>query len=306
MSTDYLVQHFDSLVLVTGISGAGKSTAMHLLSDTGYYVVDNLPVPLLANFLKFSEGAGARFRKTALLLDIDSAENQRLLTPLFDARSSVARNVRLVFLDADTSVVVRRYSETRRPHPAFDPDQDDSIQDAIFRERERLQPVKERADLLLDTSDCTVHELKRRLRAFLATLGTKNSLYGLRVNFLSFGFKYGAPIDCDLVADVRFLTNPHFVESLRTLTGKDEAVREYVFRSPDASEFVERYRDLLGFLLPKYQLEGKAYVNIGIGCTGGQHRSVAIAEALYAAMVNEPYLVSVRHRDVRARQTAIL
>ncbi len=273
---------------------------MHLLSDTGYYVVDNLPVPLLANFLKFSEGAGPRFRKTALLLDIDSAENQQLLTPLFDARSSVARNVRLVFLDAETSVVVRRYSETRRPHPAFDPDQDDSIQDAIFRERERLQPVKERADLLLDTSDCTVHELKRRLRAFLSTLSTKNSLYGLRVNFLSFGFKHGAPIDCDLVADVRFLTNPHFVESLRTLTGRDEAVREYVFRSPDATEFVNRYRDLLSFLLPRYQLEGKAYVNIGIGCTGGQHRSVAIAEALYSAMANEPYLVSVRHRDVRA------
>ncbi len=299
MSTEYLVQHFESLVLVTGVSGAGKSTAMHLLSDTGYYVVDNLPVPLLANFLKFSEGAGPRFRKTALLIDIDSAENQQLLMPLFNARASAAPNVRLIFLDADTSVVVRRYSETRRPHPAFDPEQDDSIQDAIFRERERLQPVKERADLVLDTSDCTVHELKRRLREFLGTLGTKASNYGLRVNFLSFGFKYGVPIDCDLVADVRFLTNPHFVESLRTLTGRDDAVREYVFRSADAGEFVNRYRDLLAFLLPRYQLEGKAYVNIGIGCTGGQHRSVAIAEALCAGMANEPYLVSVRHRDIK-------
>lgn len=299
MSTEYLVQHFDSLVLVTGVSGAGKSTAMHLLSDTGYYVVDNLPVPLLASFLKFSEGAGSRFRKTALLVDIDSAENQQLLMPLFDARASAAPNVRLIFLDADTSVVVRRYSETRRPHPAFDPEQDDSIQDAIFRERERLQPIKERADLVLDTSDCTVHELKRRLREFLGTLGTPMSNCGLRVNFLSFGFKYGVPIDCDLVADVRFLTNPHFVESLRTLTGRDEAVRAYVFQSEDAGEFVNRYRDLLAFLLPRYQLEGKAYVNIGIGCTGGQHRSVAIAEALYAAMTNEPYLMSVRHRDIK-------
>lgn len=299
MSTEYLVQHFDSLVLVAGVSGAGKSTAMHLLSDTGYYVVDNLPVPLLASFLKFSEGAGPRFRKTALLIDIDSAENQQLLMPLLNVRASTAPNVRLIFLDAETSVVVRRYSETRRPHPAFDPEQDESIQDAIFREREKLQLIKERADLVLDTSDCTVHELKRRLREFLRTLGAPMSNCGLRVNFLSFGFKYGVPIDCDLVADVRFLTNPHFVESLRTLTGRDEAVREYVFRSTDAGEFVNRYRDLLGFLLPRYQLEGKAYVNIGIGCTGGQHRSVAIAEALYAAMTNEPYLVSVRHRDIK-------
>lgn len=299
MNTEYLVQHFDSLVLVAGISGAGKSTAMHLLSDTGYYVVDNLPVPLLANLLKFSEGAGPRFRKTALLLDIDSAENQRLLVPLFDARGYGAHNVKLIFLDAETATVVRRYSETRRPHPAFDAEQDDSIQDAIFRERERLQPVKERADLVLDTTDCTVHELKRRLREFLETLGTKTDQYGLRVNLLSFGFKHGVPIDCDLLVDVRFLTNPHFIESLRNLTGRDEAVREYVFRSPDAAEFVNRYRDLLGFLLPRYKLEGKAYVNIGIGCTGGQHRSVAIAEAIYAAMVNEPYLLSVSHRDAR-------
>ncbi len=279
---------------------------MHLLSDTGYYVVDNLPVPLLGNFLAFSAGAGARFRKTALLLDIDSAEAQQLLMPLLHVRGSAAGKVQLVFLDADTDVVVRRYSETRRPHPAFDPDQDDSIQDAIFRERERLQPIKERADLVLDTSDYTVHELKRRLREFLSSLGVQSS-YTLRVNFLSFGFKHGVPIDCDLVADVRFLTNPHFIDSLRSLTGKDERVREYVFRSPDATEFVNRYRDLLTFLLPKYQIEGKAYVNIGIGCTGGQHRSVAIAEALSQAlskavcgsMKEQPYLVSVHHRDIR-------
>ncbi len=304
MSAEFSVQHFDSLVLVTGVSGAGKSTAMHLLSDTGYYVVDNLPAPLLANFLVFSAGAGARFRKTALLLDIDSAEAQQLLMPLLQSRDSAAGKVQLVFLDADTGVVVRRYSETRRPHPAFDADHDDSIQDAIFRERERLQPIKERADLVLDTSDYTVHELKRRLREFLSSLGVQSS-YALRVNFLSFGFKHGVPLDCDLVADVRFLTNPHFVDSLRSLTGKDQRVREFVFRSPDATEFVNRYANLLIFLLPKYQLEGKAYVNIGIGCTGGQHRSVAIAEALSQALSkaiggsgkDQLYLVSVHHRD---------
>lgn len=271
---------------------------MHLLSDTGYYVVDNLPLPLLENFLIFSESAGQRFRKTALLLDIDSLDNQRLLTPLLQARASQVGNVQLIFLDADTSIVVRRYSETRRPHPAFDPDQDDSIQDAIFRERERLQAIKETANLVLDTSDFTVHELKRRLREFLGSLSPA-TCHSMRVNFLSFGFKHGVPIDCDLIADVRFLTNPHFVESLRKLTGCDAPVRDYVFSSPDAQEFVTRYRELLAFLLPRYQLEGKAYVNIGIGCTGGQHRSVAIAEALHSTMTEEPYLVSVRHRDIR-------
>lgn len=297
MSPAKLVAHFDSLVLVTGVSGAGKSTAMHLLSDTGYYVVDNLPVPLLERFLEFSESAGTRYRKTALLLDVDSADSQRLLMPLLEARKSASGKVRLVFLDAETSVVVRRYSETRRPHPAFDPEQDDSIQDAIFRERERLQAIKERADLVLDTSDCTVHELKRQLRDFLSSLGV-SSAYQMRVNFLSFGFKHGAPIDCDLITDVRFLTNPHFVESLRELTGLDTGVKEYVFKSPDALEFVHRYSELLRFLLPKYQFEGKAYLNIGIGCTGGKHRSVAIAEALAKALANVEYQVSVRHRDL--------
>jgi UPF0042 nucleotide-binding protein len=279
LSTTQELQHFDSLVLVTGISGAGKSTAMHLLSDSGYYVVDNLPLPLLQHFLDFSSSAGVRYRKTALLLDVDSQESQKLLTDMLGKLQGRAKKIQLVFLDADTRAVLRRYSETRRPHPGFNPDLDASLEDAIQREREKLQPLKEIANLVLDTSEFTVHSLKRELREFLLSLGTIVS-QSMRVNFLSFGFKYGVPLDCDLIADVRFLTNPHYVESLREKTGLDPAVRDYVFASPDASEFVTRYVDLLNFLLPRYQFEGKAYVNIGIGCSGGKHRSVAVAQQL--------------------------
>lgn len=297
MSTTQELQHFDSLVLVTGISGAGKSTAMHLLSDSGYYVVDNLPLPLLQHFLTFSAGAGLRYRKTALLLDVDSEESQKLLTSMLGKLHGDSRKIQLVFLDADTRAVLRRYSETRRPHPGFNPDIDASLEDAIQREREKLQPLKEIANLVLDTSEFTVHSLKRELREFLVSLGTIVS-QSMRVNFLSFGFKYGVPLDCDLIADVRFLTNPHYVESLRDKTGLDSAVRDYVFASPDASEFVARYADLLNFLLPRYQFEGKAYVNIGIGCSGGKHRSVAVAQRLSSSIDPKKYLLSVRHRDI--------
>jgi UPF0042 nucleotide-binding protein len=270
---------------------------MHLLSDSGYYVVDNLPLPLLQHFLDFSSAAGARYRKTALLLDVDSQESQKLLTEMLGKLQGRAKNVQLIFLDADSRAVLRRYSETRRPHPGFNPDLDASLEDAIQRERDKLQPLKEIANLVLDTSEFTVHSLKRELREFLVSLGTIES-QRMRVNFLSFGFKYGVPLDCDLIADVRFLTNPHYVESLREKTGLDCDVRDYVFASPDASEFITRYVDLLNFLLPRYQFEGKAYVNIGIGCSGGKHRSVAVAQQLACSIDPKNYLLSVRHRDV--------
>jgi UPF0042 nucleotide-binding protein len=297
LSTTQELQHFDSLVLVTGISGAGKSTAMHLLSDSGYYVVDNLPLPLLQHFLDFSSAAGIRYRKTALLLDVDSQDSQKLLTDMLGKLRGHAKNIQLIFLDADTRAVLRRYSETRRPHPGFNPDLDASLEDAIQRERNKLQPLKEIANLVLDTSEFTVHSLKRELREFLVSLGTIES-QRMRVNFLSFGFKYGVPLDCDLIADVRFLTNPHYIESLRDKTGLDCEVRDYVFSSPDASDFITRYIDLLNFLLPRYQFEGKAYVNIGIGCSGGKHRSVAVAQQLASSVDPKNYLLSVRHRDI--------
>lgn len=294
MSPALSFQHIASLIIVTGMSGAGKSTAMDLLSDSGYYVVDNLPVPLLESFLDFSQQSGERFKHTALLLDVDSQESRTQLLP---SLQDTPANVKVVFLDSDTPAIVRRYSETRRPHPGFDPSKDKTLEDTIQRERIRLQPIKEIADLVLDTSTFNVHALKRELRGFLSILGTQGGRT-MRVNFLSFGFKRGIPLDCDLIVDVRFLRNPHFVEELREKDGRDPPVKDYVFQSSDADEFVRRYADLLRFLLPKYQFEGKAYLNIGIGCTGGKHRSVAIAEALSGTIDASSYLVSVKHRDL--------
>jgi len=283
--------------MVTGLSGAGKSSAMALLSDCGYYVVDNLPVPLLGQFFDFSTGAVARYRNTALLIDVDSRESRMQLLSVIQAKGARPANLKVIFLDADDQSIVRRYSETRRPHPGFDPEKDTTLTDTISRERARLQPIKESADFLVDTSSFNIHALRRELREFLNTLGV-GGRSALRINFLSFGFKHGVPLDCDLIVDVRFLRNPHFVDHLRQQDGRDAPVKDYVFETPEASEFVNRYTDLLAFLLPKYQAEGKAYLNIGIGCTGGKHRSVAIAEALAQKPELTSYLVSVKHRDI--------
>ena len=297
MSQSLSFDHIASLIIVTGVSGAGKSSAMALLSDCGYYVVDNLPVPLLGQFFDFSRGAVSRYRNTALLIDVDSKENRTELLAAIQSRGGRPSNLKVIFLDADDPTIVRRYSETRRPHPGFDPQKDTTLADTITRERSRLQPIKESADLLVDTSTFNIHALRRELREFLNTLGVVGSA-GLRINFLSFGFKHGVPLDCDLIVDVRFLRNPHFVDHLRQQDGRDPQVRDYVFETPEATEFVSRYTELLAFLLPKYQAEGKAYLNVGIGCTGGKHRSVAIAEALAHRPDLSGYLLSVKHRDI--------
>ena len=269
---------------------------MALLADSGYYVVDNLPVPLLGQFFDFSKGAVGRYRNTALLIDVDSRESRVQLLSIIESKGNRPKNLKVIFLDADDQSIVRRYSETRRPHPGFDPAKDTTLRDTISRERARLQPIKEAADFLVDTSSFNIHALRRELRDFLNSLGSVGCS-SMRINFLSFGFKHGVPLDCDLVVDVRFLRNPHFVEDLRPQDGRDPAVRDYVFGTPEAEEFVSRYTDLLSFLLPRYQSEGKAYLNVGVGCTGGKHRSVAVAEALAKRANTERYLVSVKHRD---------
>lgn len=252
---------------------------------------------MLGQFFDLSRSTPAKYRNTALLLDVDSKESRTQLLPSIGAKGNRPHNLKVIFLDANNQAILRRYSETRRPHPGFDSIKDKTLTDTITRERSRLQPIKEAADIVIDTSSFNIHALRRELREFLMTIGAVDRP-GMRVNFLSFGFKHGVPLDCDLIADVRFLRNPHFVEELRQQDGRDPAVRDYVFGTQEASEFVSRYSELLNFLLPKYQTEGKAYLNIGIGCTGGRHRSVAIAEALKASIDPSQYLVSVKHRDI--------
>lgn len=289
--------HLRSLVLVTGMSGAGKSHALDTLEDRGFYTLDNLPVPLFRQFIEFSRSSPAKYERTALLLDIDTREKLAELTALLDEIDPKRTRVKFVFLEATNDTIVKRYSETRRPHPGFDAAKDKSLEDTIQRERSRLQPLREFASLVIDTSSLSVHELRRELGGFIDSLPLAPGKL-MRVNFLSFGFKYGLPIDCDLVIDVRFLPNPHFVEELREKTGQEDAVRNYVLKTPAAQEFTRLYSELLAFLLPQYAFEGKSYLNIGVGCTGGQHRSVAIAEALQGLIDPKLYLVSVKHRDL--------
>jgi RNase adapter protein RapZ len=282
---------------VAGISGAGKSTVMAVLADSGYLCVDNLPVALLEHFLNLTKVGGDRFAKTALLLDIDSRESRADIVAFLQSFPVRPANLTLAFLDADNPTIIRRYSETRRPHPGFDTQKDRNLEDTIQRERSRLQPVKELANFVLDTTNFNSHRLRRELNEFLDS-NNRSPSRKPRLNLLSFGFKFGIPLDCDLVADVRFLNNPHFVEHLRDHTGLESKVAEFVMADPDAAPFVQRYRELLEFLVPRYINEGKAYINVGIGCTGGKHRSVTIAEELIKTLNVSGVELSVKHRDL--------
>ncbi len=296
MSSD--LSEIKTLVLVVGLSGAGKSTASRALSDFGFHSIDNLPMGLFDEFLSFASKSPKNLEHTCLLLDIGSQDEASDFLSRIEQLSSENTDVRVIFLDSDTDAIVRRYSETRRPHPTFESGTDSTLAATIQRERSRLQPIKEKAHLVIDTSRTTVHDLKRVLREAIDTFQVQTT-HQLRVNFLSFGFKYGAPRDCDLLVDVRFLSNPYFVEELRPLTGMDASVSNYVLSSEVAQQFLEYYCELLHFLLPQYAYEGKSYLNIGIGCTGGKHRSVALAVELSSRMesIHENFLFSTTHRD---------
>ena len=234
--------------------------------------------------------------RLAVQIDIKTHQDQeKVLQHVAQLRTS-GWQVRVIFLDCSTPVLLSRYSETRRPHPVFNPDLDKNLEDTIEREREYLSLLKDTSDFRIDTSNINIHDLKRSLKAFVDSLAIRNE-HTLRVNFMSFGFKHGLPRDCDLLMDVRFLPNPYFIQGMRELTGQDATVSEYVLTQAACNEFMDRYTELLNFLLPHYMHEGKAYLNIGIGCTGGKHRSVAIAEALSTRIQAGDYLISVVHRD---------
>ena len=290
------IAHIESLVLISGLSGAGKSTASRAFSDEGFYAIDNLPIALLPNFLALSRNAVERFRKTSVMLDIVSEKQVEQLFRFLSDLPENSSSWQIVFLDAAQNSIIKRYSETRRPHPAFDPEKDKTIADAIQRERGLLQRVKERANVIIDSTKLSPHDLRREVIKTAASFQSSENR-PLRVNFQSFGFKYGAPTDCDLLIDVRFLPNPYFVDELRPKTGLDSEVSEYVLKTNEAQEFLQKYSELLQFLLPHYAHEGKAYLNIGIGCTGGKHRSVTIAHELARLTEPQSYLVSVSDRD---------
>lgn len=290
------------LVVVTGMSGAGKSTAVHALEDVGYFCVDNLPTPAVAACLEALASQG--MQRIALGIDVRVRSFLEQTVELFDALDqSYAGNLRVLFLDASDQALLRRYSSTRRPHPlsmaqhAGHDRASPAVLEGISRERDLLSPLRARASLVLDSTELSVHELRSRI-SLLYGPGAEG-LPRMRCRFLSFGFKYGTPLDADLVFDARFLQNPYFVEALSPLSGLEDEVRKYVLDNPDAREYVERVEALLAFCAPRFEREGKSYLTVAVGCTGGRHRSVVLAEHLAERAARTLGLpIDVTHRDI--------
>ncbi|HZM62764.1 MAG TPA: RNase adapter RapZ [Vicinamibacterales bacterium] len=280
-------------MIVTGLSGSGKTHAIRALEDLGYFCVDNLPTQLIHTLAELAGRDGAGLDRVAIVVDVREGGFLKQFPPEFrKLKAMPGIDARLIFLEASRSALVRRFSETRRPHPLA-PDR--SAVEGIEEERKKLQAIRALADVIVDTSNMTVHELRD---LFARVSRDDDARAEMVVNLVSFGFKHGAPLDADLVFDVRCLPNPHFVDSLRDLTGRDPAVIRFMRRYPATREFVERLTSFLRFALPHYVREGKTYLTVAIGCTGGQHRSVMIAEALKKSLAGVTGVrLRVKHRD---------
>ena len=280
-------------VIVTGVSGAGKTAALKMLEDANYFCVDNLPIPLLEKFASLMpEIHGEDVQNVALGIDARSGRSLDELEVVLDRMKKAGYDFDILFLDAQDSVLVKRYKETRRSHPLA---MGGRVDDGIRLEREKMRFLKERADYIIDTSHLLTRELKQEIdRIFV----DNQEFCNMMISVLSFGFKYGIPADADLVFDVRFLPNPYYEQALRPLTGNDRSIQEYVMKNGDGRRFLDKLEDLMQFLIPRYLDEGKNSLVIGIGCTGGKHRSVTITNGLYARLKKLPYTVRMEHRDI--------
>ncbi len=281
------------LVVVTGMSGAGRSTALRALEDLGFFCVDNIPPALIPQLIELL-AKGGELSQVGLGVDVRTGGFLEGAASVMDALIAGGHELELLFLESQDDELVRRFSETRRAHPLAP---GGNLIEAIQKERERLAPLRARAGLIIDTTGMSVHDLRRTLVDYIAR-GGKRSRMVTRV--VSFGFKYGLPVDADLVFDLRYLPNPHFVPELRACTGLDEAVARFVLEAPETEELLEDLTSMLSKLLPRYEREGKAYLTVAIGCTGGQHRSVAVAEALALRLRGQADVV-VAHRDLHRR-----
>ena len=280
-------------VIVTGMSGAGRSTALRVLEDAGYFCVDNLPISLIEKFSELIYPGNTEVTKVALGIDIRSGKAFDELAAVLEELTVAGVNYEILFLDASDEVLVKRYKETRRTHPLA---QDGRVADGIREERRRLEFLKKQADYIIDTSNLLTRELKQELdKIFVQNKNFKN----LVITVLSFGFKYGIPTDSDLVFDVRFLPNPYYYEELRKLSGNDKPVQDFVMGFEVSHRFLDKLIDMIQFLIPNYVLEGKNQLVISIGCTGGKHRSVTLANKLYERLRNNAdYAVRIEHRDI--------
>jgi UPF0042 nucleotide-binding protein len=284
-----MVAAVSEFVVIAGLSGAGRSQAADHLEDLGWFVIDNVPAALIPKLAELVADPGSTHERAALV--VRSGDYDEEIGPAIETLRSTAGRVRILFLDADTDILVRRYEGSRRRHPIPGA----SLSDSIEIERRMLEPLKAEADVVVDTSDLNVHQL----RAWIVELFAADSPdSGLQVSLVSFGYKHGLPLDVDMVFDCRFLPNPHWVDELRPLTGRDDAVREYVLSQAEAQEFLERVDALFGLLLSSFVREGKTYLRIALGCTGGRHRSVVIAEELGRRLTARNLDPAVLHRDI--------
>jgi RNase adapter protein RapZ len=278
------------LVILTGLSGSGKRSVLNAFEDLGFYCVDNLPVALIPAFSELYEGSRGEVERVALLVDAREGSHIEQLPAIYRTLTS-ERAATLVFIEASEGALLRRFSETRRPHPLG---QDVSIAEGIREERKRMAPIRKLADVIIDTTKFNVHELRQLIIERFQSRGRRPLL----VSVVSFGFRYGIPADADLVFDVRFLPNPHFVPRLRPFSGKDPRVARYIRSFPQTGQFLRRIESLLGYLIPHYIREGKSYLTVALGCTGGRHRSVALAETIRRALHKKGYATKVVHRDL--------
>jgi RNase adapter protein RapZ len=278
------------LVILTGLSGSGKSTVLKAFEDMGFYCVDNLPVELMPIFAELHAAGEGDFARAALLVDAREGAQLEKLPPLL-RHLRKDHPITLVYIDASEDALLRRYSETRRPHPLG---KDFSVRESLRHERAMMEPIRKLADVVIDTSQFNVHELRQFVTARFKNPDKRPML----VSVVSFGYRYGVPTDADLVFDVRFLPNPHFVPRLRRFTGKDPKVRRYIRSFPQTGEFLRRMEGLLTYLIPHYIREGKSYLTIAFGCTGGKHRSVMLAESMKKALGKHGLSAKVIHRDM--------
>lgn len=280
-------------VILTGMSGAGKSTAIKMMEDIGFYCVDNLPIQLLEKFVELSELQDTELQKVAVGIDIRNGQALDEMRSVLDRIKETGRSYEILFLDSDDMVLVKRYKETRRNHPLAGGERVDK---GIAEERKRLAYLKGRADYIIDTSQLLTRELKSELEKIFVQNQDYKSLF---ITILSFGFKYGIPADSDLVFDVRFLPNPYYVEGLRSKTGNDPEIQKYVLQFQEAHDFLDKLEDMLNFLIPNYITEGKNQLVISIGCTGGKHRSVTLANELHKLLLEKKgYGLKIEHRDI--------
>ena len=282
-------------VIVTGMSGAGKSTAMKMMEDMGFFCIDNLPIPLLDKLVDFATNFDTQMKNVAIGIDARSGENLDKVQDMLEILKSKDVQYEVLFLDAEDTVLVKRYKETRRSHPLA---QGERVDKGIMRERQKMEFLKKEADYIIDTSRLLTRELKTELEKIFVQDEEFNSMY---VTILSFGFKYGIPADSDIVMDVRFLPNPYYVEELRPKTGNDVEIQQYVMKYDEAKIFLNKLEDMVTFLIPHYISEGKNQLVISIGCTGGKHRSVTLANELYKRLSkkkNREYGLKIEHRDI--------